>query len=128
MKANLPQPDDAEGARGAEPDLRRRAGNARGGPGGKSRTDRELRDSLLRDSLMVTHVDGMHSHTCEEVIIAAVAALPGVREVEVDFATGQASVIFDARKVSAHQVVSAIEAAGYRCADSALSSGGGSPE
>ncbi len=89
---------------------------------------REKRDSLLRDSLLVTAVEGMHSHRCEETIVRAVTALPGVREVEVDFASGQASVIFDARKVSGHQVITAIEHVGYRCADPVFGSGGGPVE
>ena len=82
-----------------------------------------------RDSLLVTRVEGMHAHTCETAISQSVGALPGVREVEVDFPSGQASVIFDARKVTAHQILATIEAAGYRCADHALGSGdGGSAE
>ena len=67
------------------------------------RTDRDakdLRDSLLRDSLLIARVDGMHAHTCQEAITARVGILAGVKEVEVDFASGQASIIFDARKVS----------------------------
>lgn len=128
MKANLPQPDDSDGTIGAEPETRRMVGRARGPEAKRPRTERELRDSLLRDSLIVTHVDGMHSHRCEEIITSAVAAMPGVREVEVDFASGQASVIFDARRVSAHQVIGVIEAVGYRCADSAMSNDGGSLE
>ena len=89
---------------------------------------KSLRDSLLRDSLLITRIDGMHSHTCAETIVEAVGALPGVKETEVDFASGQASIIFDAQKVAAHQLVEAVEAAGYRCADAALGSGGGAVE
>jgi copper chaperone CopZ len=130
MRANLPQPD-ADDAGGVEPELRQAAGGApsTGQPGARAgREGREVRDSALRDSLLVTQVDGMHSHTCEERIIRAVGGLPGVREVEVDFASGQASVIFDARKVSTHQLIEAIEAAGYRCADPAMGHGGGALE
>lgn len=85
----------------------------------RNRPPREARDAreTLRDSLLVTHVDGMHSHRCEDTIIRAISALPGVREAEVDFASGQASVIFDARKISSHQLIAAIEQAGYRCPD-----------
>lgn len=67
----------------------------------------------------------MHSHTCEERIVSAVSALPGVREVEVDFASGQTSVIFDAQKVAVHQILEVIETTGYRVGDYALGSGGG---
>ena len=86
-----------------------------------ARGSRDARESL-RDSLLVTRVEGMHCHRCEEAIVKAVSALPGVREVEVDFATGQASVIFDARKLAGRQVIAAIESAGYRCPDAGLPS------
>ena len=86
------------------------------------------RDSLDRDSLMIVQIDGMHSHACEQAILCALRETPGVREPEVDFPSGQASVIFDARKTTAHQIVEAIEAAGYACGDPALGSGGGKVE
>lgn len=82
------------------------------------RTSRDFRETL-RDALLVTHVEGMHCHRCEEAIVKSVSALTGVREVEVDFATGQASIIFDPHKIATHQVIAAIEAAGYRCPDAA---------
>ena len=83
------------------------------------------RESLLRDSLLIVTVEGMHSHRCEEAIVSRLSADPGVREAEVDFASGQASVIFDARKVTAHQLLAMIVEAGYRCGPYALGSGGG---
>ena len=120
MNAKTSQPE-------AAPRINARAdGDARDARGLNGRADaKSLRESLLRDSLLITRIDGMHSHTCAEAIVEAVAALPGVKETEVDFASGQASIIFDAQKVAAHQLVEAVEAAGYRCADSALGSGGG---
>lgn len=84
-----------------------------------------MRESVLRDSLLVGRIDGMHAHTCEERIVSAVSALQGVREVEVDFASGQTSVIFDAQKIAVHQIIEVIEEAGYRVSDYALGSGGG---
>ena len=128
MKNNLPQPD-ASNAGGDEPEGRQdAAGGGSAGPAATLGRERDSRESLMRDSLMVTQVEGMHCHKCEERIVRSVTALPGVREVEVDFASGQASVIFDARKVSTHQVIGAIEEAGYRCADPATGSGGGAVE
>ncbi len=115
---------DAEAAGGVQADGRRDAVSASPGKTGRDRNS----DSMMRDSLMVTRVDGMHCHKCEERIVRSVTALPGVREVEVDFASGQASIIFDSRKVSAHQVIGAIEEAGYRCEDSALGNNGGAVE
>ena len=67
----------------------------------------------------------MHSHGCADLIIESVAGLPGVKETEVDFASGQASIIFDAQKVAVHQLIDAVDKAGYRCGDYALGSGGG---
>lgn len=84
-----------------------------------------MRESILRDSLLVGRIDGMHSHTCDQAIVSAVSALAGVREVEVDFASGQTSVIFDAQKIAVHQIIDVIEKAGYRVSDYALGSGGG---
>lgn len=83
------------------------------------------RESVLRDSLLVGRIDGMHSHRCEEAIIEAVSSLAGVREVEVDFPSGQTSVIFDAQKVAVHQIIDVIEKTGYRVSDYALGAGGG---
>ena len=90
------------------------------------RDAKESKESLLRDSLLITRVDGMHSHSCEDRIVASVSDLPGVKEVEVDFASGQASIIFDAHKVTVHQLLHAVQEAGYHCGDYALGSGGGS--
>lgn len=106
-------PSRSAGSARQDTDAARSGREARDG-----RETREVRDSLMRDSLLVAHVEGMHSHRCEDAIIRAVTALTGVREVEVDFASGQASVIFDARRVSTHQVIAAIEQAGYRCPES----------
>ena len=86
---------------------------------------RSLRESLLRDSLLIVQIEGMHSHVCETTIIDGLTALGGVKEAEVDFASGQASIIFDAQKVAPHQLLATVEAAGYRCGDYALGSGGG---
>ena len=87
-----------------------------------------MRESLLRDSLLIAQVAGMHSHACEEKIVAALAEQVGVKEAEVDFASGQTSVIFDAHKITAHQLVQVVEKLGYRCGDYATGSGGGAVE
>ncbi len=79
----------------------------------------------MRDSLLIVGIEGMHSHRCEEAIVKALTDNAGVREAEVDFASGQASIIFDARKVTAHQLLELIIATGYRCGPYALGSGGG---
>ena len=83
------------------------------------------RESLARDSLMFVAVGGMHSRQCEERIVAELSGVAGVREVEVDFPSGTASVIYDARRVTAHQLSGVIVAAGYRCADPTAPDSGG---
>ena len=89
------------------------------------KAEQQRRESLMRDSLLIVEVAGMHSHACEEKIVAALGGRTGVREAEVDFASKQASVIFDAHKITAHQLVETIEAQGYRCANAFTGSGGG---
>jgi copper chaperone CopZ len=90
-----------------------------------ARRESARQESLSRDSLLVVPIDGMHSYQCEQAIKDALSRLPGVRETEVDFPSAQASIIFEARKITAHQLVEAIEQAGYRCGEHALGSGGG---
>ena len=66
-----------------------------------------------RDQLAVIRVEGMHCHKCERAIQKALSALPGVHEVEVDFASGQASVLFDRAATQVSDLMEAVNAAGY---------------
>lgn len=68
---------------------------------------------VYHDQLVVIRIDGMHCHKCEQRIVSAVKSLEGVREVEVDFASGQASVLFDRERVTVGQLMRAIGEAGY---------------
>jgi uncharacterized protein len=68
---------------------------------------------VSRDQLALVRVEGMHCHKCEQAIRKALGALPGVHEVEVDFNSGQASVLFDQAKVTIPQLMAAVEQAGY---------------
>lgn len=65
------------------------------------------------DQFVVIRVSGMHCHKCEQRIVSALRALDGVREVEVDFASGQASVLFDRDLVGVGQLMESIREAGY---------------
>lgn len=69
---------------------------------------------VARDQLAVIKIEGMHCHKCERTIQNALLADPGVHEVEVDFASGQASVLFDGAAVSISKLMESVNAAGYR--------------
>lgn len=73
-----------------------------------------MADDVARDQFAVIRIEGMHCHKCEQNIQQALSTLPGVREVEVDFASGQASVLFDRDTVTMKNLTDAINAAGYR--------------
>jgi copper chaperone CopZ len=69
---------------------------------------------VARDQLAVIRIEGMHCHKCEQAIQKLLAAYPGVHEVEVDFNSGQASVLFDRGTVSISKLMDAIDSAGYQ--------------
>ena len=69
---------------------------------------------VARDQLAVIRIEGMHCHKCEQSIQKNLASIPGVHEVEVDFASGQASVLFDRAQVSITSLMEAVNEAGYR--------------
>ena len=69
---------------------------------------------VSRDQLAVIKIEGMHCHKCESAIQKALSANTGVHEVEVDFASGQASVLFDKESVTVKQLMESVNGAGYR--------------
>jgi copper chaperone CopZ len=71
-------------------------------------------NSSAKDHLVLIQIEGMHCHRCENAIQRALGAFPGVREVEVDFPSGQASVLHERGAVTAQQLMDAITDAGYR--------------
>lgn len=68
---------------------------------------------VSRDQFALIRIQGMHCHKCEAAIRRSVGGLPGVHEVEVDFASGQASVLFDRAQVTVAQLMQAVTDAGY---------------
>jgi copper chaperone CopZ len=68
------------------------------------------------DQLVLIRIDGMHCHRCEQAIRKAMQAYPGVHEVEVDFNSGQASVLYAGDQVSVDQLLGAVAQAGYHVA------------
>lgn len=69
---------------------------------------------LERDRLAVIRIEGMHCHRCEQSIQRSIRRLAGVNEVEVDFPTSQASVLYDPQRVAVKDLMEAIAQAGYR--------------
>ena len=68
------------------------------------------------DQLVIIRIDGMHCHKCETAIQKSLTTLPGVHEVEVDFNSGQASVLYDREQVTVKELTDAVTEAGYHVA------------
>ena len=73
-----------------------------------------MADDVGGDQLLIIRIEGMHCHKCEQTIQKALHGNPGVHEVEVDFASGQASVLFDRAMVSISKLMESVNDAGYR--------------
>lgn len=67
-----------------------------------------------KDHLVLIQIEGMHCHRCENAIQRALGSFRGVREVEVDFPSGQASVLHERGSVTVKELMDAITQAGYR--------------
>ena len=70
-----------------------------------------------RDQLVLIRIAGMHCHKCEQTIQKTLSRLPGVHEVEVDFNSGQASVLFQPNAVSISELMQAVSDAGYQATE-----------
>ena len=71
-------------------------------------------DNVGEDQLVLIKIEGMHCHRCEKAIQKALAIHKGVREVEVDFNSGQASVLFTKGSLSVDRLMESVGDAGYR--------------
>jgi len=71
-------------------------------------------DDVRNDQFVLIRIEGMHCHRCQQAIQKAIQANPGVHEVEVDFNSGQASVLFSPQHVGIAQLMDAVTEAGYR--------------
>ena len=69
---------------------------------------------VARDQLALIRIEGMHCHRCEQTIQKALLTNPGVHEVEVDFNSGQASVLYDRAQVTVKELMDSVNTAGYR--------------
>jgi copper chaperone CopZ len=72
-----------------------------------------MAQDVAADKLAVIRIEGMHCHRCEVAIQKQLAQIPGVHEAEVDFNSGQASILFDNSQATPQQLVEAIRDAGY---------------
>ena len=72
-----------------------------------------MASDVSRDQLALIRIEGMHCHKCEHAIRKALARHPGVHEVEVDFPSGQASVLYDRDAVSVRELMESVNEAGY---------------
>ena len=59
-----------------------------------------MAEDVGADQLAIIRIEGMHCHKCELAIQKALMQHPGVHEVEVDFNSKQASVLYDHNKVN----------------------------
>jgi copper chaperone CopZ len=84
-----------------------------------------MADDVAADQFAVIRIEGMHCHRCEQRIQQALTSHAGVHEVEVDFASGQASVLFDRDSVSVKDLMDTINSAGYRATGFNLGQAGG---
>lgn len=73
-----------------------------------------MASDVSRDRLALISIEGMHCHKCEGVIRKALVRNQGVHEVEVDFLSGQCSILFDGESVDISRLVSSVAEAGYR--------------
>jgi P-type Cu2+ transporter len=65
------------------------------------------------DQFVLIRIEGMHCHRCEQAIKKSLGRFPGVHEVEVDFNSHQASVLFDGGQVGVGELMKAVEDVGY---------------
>lgn len=66
------------------------------------------------DQFVLIRIEGMHCHKCEQAIKKNLQRQSGVHEAEVDFASGQASVLFDPKQATVAQLIEAVKETGYK--------------
>lgn len=65
---------------------------------------------------LILIIRGMHCDGCAETIKALVAREPGVKNVAVTFAGGEARILYDPATVSEDRLVTVVERPGFRVA------------
>ena len=72
-----------------------------------------MADNVGADQLAIIRIEGMHCHRCEQAIQAALLRQAGVHEVEVDFNSKQASILYDQDQANIKALTDAVTQAGY---------------
>ncbi|MEO6437129.1 MAG: heavy metal-associated domain-containing protein [Tepidisphaeraceae bacterium] len=72
-----------------------------------------MADDVGIDQLAIIRIEGMHCHKCEQTIQKALTSHEGVHEVEVDFNSKQASVLYDQDRVTVKTLTDAVTEVGY---------------
>jgi len=80
--------------------------------------DPAMAHDVGQDQLAVIRISGMHSNQCEKAIQKALLAHKGVHEVEVDFLSGQASILYKNGSVTVDQLMNSVNQAGYHAVSS----------
>ncbi len=71
-------------------------------------------EDVGRDQFVLIKIEGMHCHRCQQAIKKALQGNSGVHEVEVDFPSGQASVLYDPKSINVRALMECVAQAGYR--------------
>jgi copper chaperone CopZ len=71
-------------------------------------------EDVHRDQFVLIKIEGMHCHRCQQAIKKALQENDGVHEVEVDFLSGQASVLYNPQAITIRQLMECVAHAGYR--------------
>ena len=66
------------------------------------------------DQFVMIRIEGMHCHRCQQAIRKSLQLVPGVHEVEVDFPSQLASVLYNPQQVKVRELVDTVAEAGYR--------------
>jgi uncharacterized protein len=80
---------------------------------GLSEARSTMNDRAVKDQLALIRIDGMHCHKCEQAIHKVLSTKSGVHEVEVDFNSRLASVLYDPGSITIGELMAGVNEAGY---------------
>lgn len=81
-------------------------------------------ESVAADRRLDLIIGGMHCASCAAIIQRSVKKLPGIKEINVNFAAEKAKVIFDGSQVGENQIIEQIKKAGYQASVSQSTNAG----